>query len=61
MPTKRTKVVFTWGHLTVRSHGLADINVKKTYCLRPPDIKIILFGVGGVERLCIYGLIMWFV
>ena len=40
MPTKRTKVVFTWGHLTVWSHGLADINVKKTYCLRPLDIKI---------------------
>ena len=39
MPTKHTKVVFTWGHLTVRSHGLADINVKKTYCLRPLDIK----------------------
>jgi len=38
-PTKHTRVVFGWGHLTVRSQGLVDITVKKTYCLRPLDIN----------------------
>ena len=37
----RPTVVFGWGHLTVLSHGLVDITVKKTYCLRPLDINAI--------------------
>ena len=60
-PTKHTGVVFAWGHLIVRSHGLVDITVKKTYCLRPLDINVNIFGVGGIEWLCIYCVIMWFV
>ena len=48
-PTKHTGVVFAWGHLIVRSHGLADIIVKKTYCLHPLDINI--SGVVGIDSM----------